>query len=179
MSATKRCKAVHNLLIWYLANTLITNYCGNIIFTLFFHSSLSEAPFWPWHSEGTLHFCQHLLAVWEGKWPPQWWVGRLEGGEEEGEMEQVGGAQWNKERWWNTLSLSFQVSLSLGGSDVVLNICPHGSTLQLYTLKGSTRYPGCNLFMMHAQLQNANLCTCAREKVVRSVVTYLARYLTT
>ena len=40
----------------------------------------------------------------------------------------------------SAISLSFQVSLSLGGSDVVLNICPHESTLQLYTLKGSTRY---------------------------------------
>ena len=85
---------VYKLLTWFIADTVITSYCGNIVFTLF-HSPLSQAPFWPWHSEGTLHFCQHLLAVWEGKWPPQWWVERMgetmrgREREREREMEQV------------------------------------------------------------------------------------------
>ena len=137
---------VYKLLTWFIADTVITSYCGNIVFTLF-HSPLSQAPFWPWHSEGTLHFCQHLLAVWERKWPPQWWVERMGEkmrgeGKRERERDEASGKKWNRRRLWNTLSLFVQVSLSLGGSDVALNICPHESTLQLYTLKGSTRYPG-------------------------------------
>ena len=66
------------MLLWKVVGRVIwtllpCSFWTMTVFTLFY-SPLSQAPFWPWYSESTLHFCQYLLAVWEGKPPLQWWV---------------------------------------------------------------------------------------------------------